>query len=602
MFRLLLLVLVTVVTGYDPDSNVIRNSIHEQVQRAMKGLTEKAQAGCASVDLVRLAKQLSMQQFYVEEQARLAGHSGIKVMRLRGEGTQPYHASSHSDMYTMSAIHDHSEFYNTCGMGEISVSLNGIHFKTRHNDYLMARRADEGCGYDDTVPIPFPDVPPSVLQKATTEEQIEEMKKYFEAFAKQDDSIRNYKPYFKPHLCYMQGAWTVSDPDTIQEAYTSYRHHYDAKSWEALYQGTRFDSYTGTKLNEENFAFMPSTLWEVKDDGELVFGQWNYKILCHQLEDDLPLNRLRAVDDLKTRMMFNVTYEEYQKLRAARFQVNPIDSDVWQDEPTRYGLLDKLMEQIPGPDGYGACLEDNAFGFLIKKFDAPEDDDTPLNAAYFHRWYQNEEIGAMGEKVRHRGFNDENLWVAMTTQDNVLPVRLDYCNVETDECQSFEQKWVYAIPLEIIYMTPLENWNPYQIEYKGWFDTPEAATVFSGPLGPTSRNGDNDLDLAYNGTNSETFYRTPWELFVGGEYIDDPADTPKDFVYVLNQAGTEMFKVRASGIRAILPELENVGRIRQRYPIHPLYGEGEPVWKELAALKEIVMNPKKYGHMIREDE
>ena len=180
---------------------------------------------------------------------------------------------------------------------------------------------------------------------------------------------------------------------------------------------------------------MPSTLWDVKMDGSFIFGQGNYKILCHPLKDDLPVNRFRPVDDLKTRMMTGVTYEEYLKMRSARFQVNPVDSDEWRDGPTKYGFLDELMEQIPGPDGYGAYLEDHAFGNTVKRFNATEDDQTPLNVAYFHRWFQNYETGAKGSKVRHRGYNDEHMWAAMTTQTNVLPTQLKYCSTENERCQ-----------------------------------------------------------------------------------------------------------------------------------------------------------------------
>ena len=53
-----------------------------------------------------------------------------------------------------------------------------------------------------------------------------------------------------------------------------------------------------------------------------VVVQWNYKIVCHPLKDDLKLNRLHAVDDIHIRMaMGGVTMEEYEKTRSARFQV-----------------------------------------------------------------------------------------------------------------------------------------------------------------------------------------------------------------------------------------------------------------------------------------
>ena len=556
------------------------------------------------LDLLRLAKQVTMQQFYAEESTRSNGHSGLKVMRHRGEGTQPYHGTSHSDDFTVGATHDHSDFFNTCGMGEVAAVLNGIHFGTRHNDYLLVRKADndgELPDYDATVDIPYPDVPPTVLEETDLNDQIYEMRKYFEAFNKQDSTIRNYKPYFKAHLCYMEGTWTDSDPDEIQEAFFSERHFYDAFSWKDLFQKKRYEAYSGTKLNLENWGFLPTTLWDVQEDGTLVFGQWNYKILCHQLDDDLPLNRLRAVDDLKTRMSQQVTYEEAQTYRNARYQVNPNDRDEWFDEASKWSLLDRLFEQIPGPDGYGAHLEDTAFDNVIKRYDAAAADATPLNVNYYHRWFQNLETGAMGGKVRHRGFSDEHMWTARTTQPRVLATHLESCDRNTrEDCNSWEYKWVYAMPMEIIYTTPLMNWNPHGIKYHGLESTPEGSTIFDGPAGV--RDGTDSEDMAFNGTNSGKFYHTPYEFFEGDEFGDDPADTPYNYCHVLNEAADGMFKVRSSGIRTFMPSIPGIGRLRQRYPVHTLHGEGSPVWKELSALKEIVMDPKKYEFMIRNSD
>ena len=67
--------------------------------------------------------------------------------------------------------------------------------------------------------------------------------------------------------------------------------------------------------------------------------------------------------------------------------------------------------------------------------------------------------------------------------------------------------------------------------------------MFDGPLGENTRNGGEHLDEAYND---------------GSEYRDDPADTPRDFVYVLNRNGTASFKVRSSGIRTFLPGISQI--------------------------------------------
>lgn len=50
------------------------------------------------------------------------------------------------------------------------------------------------------------------------------------AFKNQDHSLRDYRKYFKPLLCYMEGGWTT-ETQNIQEPFYSDRHHLDASSW-----------------------------------------------------------------------------------------------------------------------------------------------------------------------------------------------------------------------------------------------------------------------------------------------------------------------------------------------------------------------------------
>ena len=54
----------------------------------------------------------------------------------------------------------------------------------------------------------------------------------------------------------------------------------------------------------------------------------------------------------------------------------------------------------------------------------------------------------------------------------------------------------------------------------------------------------------------------------------------------------------ASGVRIFLPSIPGVGILRTRWPIMPVHGEGNSVWKELNAIKDILMNQKAYGHMM----
>ena len=78
--------------------------------------------------------------------------------------------------------------------------------------------------------IPFPDVPPAVRQFSDVNDQIKEMKLWFKAWRDQDHSQRDYRKYFKPVLCYLEGAWTRPGK-SIDEPFHSDRHFVDAKNW-----------------------------------------------------------------------------------------------------------------------------------------------------------------------------------------------------------------------------------------------------------------------------------------------------------------------------------------------------------------------------------
>lgn len=118
-------------------------------------------------------------------------------------------------------------------MGEFIGVLNGVEFRTRHNDFSLrsAARGDET--YEKTEELTFPSVPPQVTSKGTVQEQIDEMVEWFKAFKEQNHSVRDYRDYFKPILCYLEGAWT-RPKDSIDEPFESDRHSIDASSWYEL--------------------------------------------------------------------------------------------------------------------------------------------------------------------------------------------------------------------------------------------------------------------------------------------------------------------------------------------------------------------------------
>ncbi|RUS88014.1 hypothetical protein EGW08_004180, partial [Elysia chlorotica] len=476
-------------------------------------------------------------------------------VRQTRDGTHPYHVNSHTS-YSVASIHDHADHEYTVGMGELLGVLNGVEFRTRHNDYsLMNERQRDREGEKPTGErIYYPDVPPSVT--GTVDEQIEEMREWFKAWLTDSTSPRDYRDYFKPMLCYMEGAWTSTSSGELEEPFESDRHFIDAKSWFDLQEKIRYTAYHGSKDNGENLAYLPTTIISINEtSGMPVFAQFNYRILCHPIKEEIKLKYFRPVSDLHARFASKKTLEEYQELRAARFRLSEYDNERFHRQT--------------------------------------------LNSAYYHRWYLMQENGAMGSNIGHRGFNDRNLYVAENTRPEVAGVEYNYCPNprNPDSCVLQSKKVSYAFPLEVVWLTPLNKWNPYNLVHRGKAGTDEADKVTDG-----GRNGGFTSSTAFNGVHSRTYYLTPSAFYGGGgEVNSDAADTLKAFIGVLDEDGTVQ-NVTASGIRIHLPAIPGIeGNVRTRYPIMPIYGEGSTVWKEMEALRAMVMDMQKYKPYFEKD-
>ncbi len=531
-----------------------------------------------------VAEQLMMNQFYMEERARSSYGSGVKNLRNIEVGSRSYLGGSFADQAVM-AIHNHANNIRTLGFGEMCVVLNGVEFKTRHNDYRMYQKSTSTKDYGATENIAFPDVPPEVTGSVSN--QIKEMREYFRAFALQDRDIRDYRKYFPPVLCYLEGAWTISDADKIEESFESDRHFLDAYSWRDLAQKVRFNAKTGHKDTAENFAMLPTTIYHVDNKTGPQIAQWNFRILCHKLRKDLRLDRFRVVNDIQNRMRKpgGLSLEELKATRWARFDLRLFNTGDWQEDGGRkYRMVDEMMEEVPGYDNYPGFLKDEAYGQENSRFDNDR-----LNAAYYHRWYSTKEKGANGLNINARGYADQNLYMALNTRKQVAPISVTSC--PKDVCTTYTQRISYAIPLEIVYLTPLSNWNPYKIKYRGDRLTDEGKKIFFNG-DDRIRDGSCTRKKAYDGTNSKFYYRTPYEFFSGSGDSGD-ADTTEDFVCVLDRNG-DYQKVSASGHRITLPEIQGVGVIRQRYPIAKIIEEDNTIWKEIDAMKDYLQRPKEY--------
>uniref|UniRef100_A0A0B7AYD9 Uncharacterized protein n=1 Tax=Arion vulgaris TaxID=1028688 RepID=A0A0B7AYD9_9EUPU len=525
--------------------------------------------------VIQLSKQVMLQQTFAEERVRNEGSSGIKIVRAVETGLHNYKSATFLGPAAF-ACHDHSDYDRTIGLGEMSVVLNGVAFRTRHNDYELVQPSRTSSLQHAVEDIPFPDVPPEVLNKPTVPEQIQEMREWFQAFYKQDKSIRDYSKYFKPVMCYLEGAWTLDE--NIEEPFFSERHWLDAKSWEELQEKNRFITYTGVKHRMENIAFLPTTIVSVNmTSGDTVYAQWNYRILCNPINFELPLSFFHQEDDLSYRVDSGQTMKESATTRAARFKLF---------DPTRQQnnqILDEIFASIPGKENHGANLSYTVFSETM--YDSRYgDSNIPLNTAYYHRSYKTVKNGAGGIAHVALGFNDENMWVAQTTQPRIAPLGAERCSYApldrtsrtSRQCMNADLRVSYAIPLEVIYMTPLTKWNPYNITIHN--NTKDAfKDGRNGGKGPKALHG---VDRCH-------YYLTPLEFFSGPLDTSDPADTIKGFLYVLAPDG-EVKRVSSSGTRIVMQDMKDIGKVRLRYPIAPVHDEGSSVWKELNALKDKV--------------
>ncbi|KAK3749375.1 hypothetical protein RRG08_052159, partial [Elysia crispata] len=266
-----------------------------------------------------LSTQVMLQQFFLEERTRSDGNSGIKNTRLTRDGTKNFYEPSIYDISYL-AMHDHANFDRTIGMGELNPVMNGVEFRTRHNDYKLRMPSTTSGDFHATENIPYPDVPSSVSSKPTVEDQIQEKREYFRAFKDQNTKHRDYRPFFKPVLCYLEAAWTLSTKN-LDDPFQSDRHFIDAESWFELMDKVRFTSYTGSKSVLENFAYLPTTIYNVSD-GIPQYAQWNYRILCHPIHHNLPTAHMKRQEDLMYRLPNRKTIPQMVLSRAERFRLN----------------------------------------------------------------------------------------------------------------------------------------------------------------------------------------------------------------------------------------------------------------------------------------
>lgn len=93
-----------------------------------------------------------------------------------------------------------------------------------------------------------------------------------------------------------------------------------------------------------------------------------------------------------------------------------------------------MFYQIPGKDNFQGDLTDEAFGLMAFSVN-PKTPNAKLRADRYHRWFRVEAKDAMGTSERHRGFADENLFMARNTQPNIAGMDVKSCDANKENCK-----------------------------------------------------------------------------------------------------------------------------------------------------------------------
>ena len=183
------------------------------------------------------------------------------------------------------------------------------------------------------------------------------------------------------------------------------------------------------------------------------------------------------------------------------------------------------MAQIPGKDNYGAniVVEQASTNKLSGIVNDPLTTSgkgssktiQALNMGYYNRVYATGKADANGESAHMRGFKDPTLWVAETTNKRVV------------EFQGRRFSW--AIPFEVIYLSPLKNWNPYNLDVKD--SKPKGGTGRKngcrGMRGADKNNVNEVKKCASTFIHKNDYYQTPESLWTDIDFKkeQDAADT-----------------------------------------------------------------------------
>ena len=166
-------------------------------------------------------KHVMSQEFYQQYIGESEGNSGITKIRPPFDIKDLENWEQHLDYDVTPPIHSHPDKRGILGLADMSVVLNGVHFRLGHTDYTLRKRGNKEHGFMLFEQIELPMVPPEVQKQRTVEAQIAEMRLWFKAWRDQDYSKRDYRNYFKPLICYLEGTWKAYSKSTLEKRFSA---------------------------------------------------------------------------------------------------------------------------------------------------------------------------------------------------------------------------------------------------------------------------------------------------------------------------------------------------------------------------------------------
>jgi hypothetical protein len=212
--------------------------------------------------------------------------------------------------------------------------------------------------------------------------------------------------------------------------------------------------------------------------------------------------------------------------------------------------MDAICTQVWGLDGEGSFIQEtiDSYGTTYNSYNA--NGTSQINLAMYNRTFTTGEKDAAGRTTGRRGFNDPTLYVARTTKSNVV------------------EGYSYMIPLELVVRSPLEVWNPWNLNIKDQ-NSPAATAAMDGTR-------TKPWDAAYT---RALWNLLPPKFFTIG--ITDPSDTVSGGVWIRATNG-QAYPADNSGINITITNAVNYLNsnnlpistvFRFRYPIAPLWHE-----------------------------